>query len=149
MKNSKRGLYIVILVVLIITAFFIFQSLTKNSLKYGNSGIAVDQSIEPTDDSEGGTGTMKYKDALAQYNNKIITLDTACGATPKDISITNNSKIMIDNRSPIDRIIKVDSLMNIKAYGFKIVNIAVPSSPVVLRIDCDKYTDVATVSVVK
>ena len=150
MKNSKKLVYFVILIALIAAAFFVFQSLTKNTLSYktNNGEVAGDPTIESKDDTDGG-GNMSYKDAVAQYQNKRIALNTACGAIPKNLTIANNSKLMIDNRSPIDRIIKVGSIINIKAYSFKLVDIAVSGAPAVLTVDCDKYLGVATVSVEK
>lgn len=149
MKNGKKALYLVALVALIAAAFFVFQSLTKNSptSQTLGDGLAGDPSIDSKDDTEGGS--MSYKDAVAQFKDKRIALNTACGAIPKSLTIANNSKLMIDNRSPIDRIIKVGSIMNIKAYSFKIVDVAVPGAPSVLTVDCDKYLSVATISVGK
>ncbi|MBX4200914.1 hypothetical protein KW786_02175 [Candidatus Parcubacteria bacterium] len=98
------------------------------------------------------TGTaavnISYSDALAQYATRRIQLDKNCAATPNSVTYKDNTGIMIDNRSPETRTVKVGSSFTIKPWGFKIVvlpDIAV--KPSTLLVDCDMHQNVATILV--
>ena len=115
MQNGKRFFSLVVLVLLIVLAFFMFQSLSKNSANKGvyNKDVNPVESINNTE----GESTLSYKDALSEYEDRRIELNTACGAIPDSITVSNNESVMIDNRASEDRVIKVGELMNIKAYS--------------------------------
>ncbi len=143
MNRNKKILYIVLLIALVFAAGYLFLSLTGRSI---GDISTTDHSVKSINDSEGDESNLSYKDAMAKYGSQRIVLDQSCVANPKKISVEAGGRIMVDNRAPMDRVIKLDSLMNIKSYGFKLINI--PSTAgATLSLDCDESVGVATVSV--
>lgn len=92
---------------------------------------------------------QSYAKALAKYRDKRIQLDESCQATPTQMTLKNNTNIMIDNRAPADRKVRVGDILQVKAYDFKIVNIASDNLPSVLLIDCASSQNVATILIEK
>ena len=95
-----------------------------------------------------GAVSISYANALIKYADRRIQLDTACQARPIAITYKDNTGIMIDNRSPQTRTVKVGITFTIKPYGFKIVvlpDIYLKSKTIL--VDCDKSQNVATILV--
>jgi len=85
---------------------------------------------------------------LVKYADRRIQLDTVCQAHPNTVTYKDNTGIMIDNRSPQTRTVKVGTNFTIKPWGFKIV--VLPDVYLVsktLLVDCDGSQNVATVLV--
>lgn len=93
--------------------------------------------------------SMSYQNALELYkDNKRIQIsgsDTFCQASPNNVMYKNGTSIMIDNRSPQARTIKVGSTYTIPGYGFKVVKLSSASLPVTFLMDCDKQQNVAKI----
>lgn len=93
--------------------------------------------------------TISYAGALAKYKNARIQLDKMCQAVPHNVTYKNGANIMIDNRAPIARTVKIGAEFSIKAWGFKIVKISSAKLPATWLIDCDKSQNVATILIQK
>jgi hypothetical protein len=159
MQNKKsKNLYYGI-VALIVVALIIFWSMKKEVVPVGNLDQNADLSINQdatTSESKsvaktntsGLAGSISYEDALMKYANQRIQFDTACQAHPNTFNYKKNSSIMLDNRSPEDRTIKIGTNYTVKAYGFRIVTLSnlYLESKVVL-VNCDSSKNVATIIV--
>lgn len=115
-----------------------------------NNGITEDQ--EGVEDTSAGSehasspaATLSYQQALVKYKDARLQLDKTCQGSPDKMTFKNGTSIMVDNRSPLDRVVKVGSTFNLKAYGFKIVKLSSDTLPATLLVDCDKSQNVATI----
>lgn len=140
---------IILIVILIVVAGLLFWSMKKGSVS--NVDTNTGQSSESTEDTSAGSinagasATMSYADALSKYKSARLEFDKDCKANPKSLNLPNNSFLLIDNQSSSDRVVKVGTLMNIRANSFKIVNVENATSGPTWNIDCDQSTNVATV----
>ena len=99
--------------------------------------------------NEKRTVSLSYATALATYKDARLQLDRTCQASPNLLTFKNGSLLMLDNRSPFDRTVKVGSVYNIKAWRFKIVRLSSAALPATWLVDCDKSQNVATVLIQK
>ncbi|MFA5791913.1 MAG: hypothetical protein WC884_02660 [Candidatus Paceibacterota bacterium] len=149
MGNTKnKNLWIILLIFLVILALLILWSIKKSSLPAGDN-LPVVVSLEDTSAGSVNAGvsvpTISYENALIKYKDARLQINKTCEASPNKMTLTNNSLLMIDNRSPMDRVVKVGSPLNLKAYGFKIVKLESATLPATWVIDCDQFKDVATI----
>ena len=90
-------------------------------------------------------GPLSYQDAVVIYKDTRIQFDANCKATPNNVTFKNGTDIMIDNRAPVARTIKIDTNYTVGAYGFKIIKLSSATLPVTWLLDCDKSQNVATI----
>lgn len=149
-KNTKMIAELVI--VLVLVGFGLW------TLKNSSAPVATDnnQGSVPTEDVSAGsvnanvpTATISYANALLKYKDARIQLDTNCQASPNNVTYKNGANIMIDNRAPVARTVKVGSTFSIKAYGFKIVKLSSATLPATWYVDCDGSQNVATILIQK
>ncbi len=137
-------------VIILGSIFFLFQNkqtvnlvTTENNSQTG----AEPESVQDTSDQTGiGAAPISYANALVKYADRRIQLDSACQATPNNVTYKDNTGIMIDNRSPKARTVKIGTTFTIKPYGFKIFvlpDIYLKSKTIL--VDCDQLQNVATV----
>ena len=157
--GNNKNLWIGVVVVLVIALGLILWSMNKSSDPLaGENGenVAQEQSPEPVEDTSEGSvnvgvsaSSISYANALLKYKDARIQLDKICQATPNNVTFKNNTSIMIDNRAPVARTVKVGSTFSIKAWGFKIVKLQSATLPVTWLMDCDKSQNVATILIQK
>lgn len=168
-KNKKIiiGAVIVDIILVGITTCIYFRYKGEPLLKSQNS-ITVSSDTqatstgarepESTQDTSPGTNSkaakpspavsISYNDALRKYADRRIQLDKECQAYPNTVTYKDNTGIMIDNRSPKTRTVKVGETYTIKPYGFKIVTLPdVYLKSKTILVDCDKSQNVATILV--
>jgi len=144
---------IILLVVLVILAGILYWSMQNNPLSKKGTGNNSGQSAETTEDTSAGSihaggsaPTISYKSALDQYLKAHMEFDQDCKASPGSLTLADGTILMIDNQSPSDRVVKVGSLMNIKANSFKLVKVSKDQGST-WNIDCDQMQNVATVTI--
>ena len=154
MKNKLNKILYLSIGILIVVIIFVFLSINKNVIPVQDVGQNIDQTIVSTEDTSAGsintdksTSSMSYAQALAKYKDTLIQFDETCQVIPSNVTYKNNTFIMIDNRVPIDRTVKIDSVYNIKSYSFKIIKLSSNTLPMKWLIDCDQSQNVATVSI--
>ena len=154
MEKNKNNTWIWIVVAIIIVVIIFFISKNKKSIDPAitPSNEFVGEPAESVQDTTEVTGTgsvsISYTNALIKYADRRIQLDGACRAFPSNVTYKDNTGIMIDNRSPNTRTVKVGDNYTIKPWGFKIVvlpDIYLKSKT--LLVDCDKSQNVATILV--
>jgi|SRR3989338_9543454 len=147
-KNQKIVLELV--VVLVLVGFGLW------GLSQKPADVKNDTAITPTEDVSTGSvnvstpsAPVAYAEALVKYKDARIQLDNTCQASPNKTTFKNGTNIMIDNRAPVARTVKVGSTFPIKAYGFKIVNLSSATLPATWYVDCDSSQNVATILIQK
>ena len=160
-NNSKMWMWVgVVIVVVAIILFFVVKNKKGDdtlSQEMANtvatSTTATSTQQESTQDKTGvtsgaGSVSISYADALVKYSDRRIQLDLVCQAHPNVVTYKDNTGIMIDNRSPFSRAVKVGTTFTIKPYGFKIVTLPdVYLASKTLLVGCDKSQNVATILV--
>lgn len=160
--NKKLWIYLVIVLAIAGLIFFLISKrsalapgINTDSATGGESGdIALDANLGNIGIEDISTGsvnagksapTISYANALIRYKNTRIQLDKMCQAVPHNVTYKNGANIMIDNRAPVARTVKVNAVFPIKAWGFKIVKISSVKLPATWLVDCDKSQNVATI----
>lgn len=154
MKN--KNLWIGLVVVLFLVAGFFFWSMNKASAPVVENTAPVAE-VTPTEDTTPvGTSTSKpaaasisYANALLKYKNARLQLDPTCQASPDKMTFKNGASLMIDNRAPVTRTVKVGTTFSIKAYSFKIIKLSSSTLPATWYVDCDKSQNVSTILIQK
>src|SRR3989344_3770586 len=121
MEKLRMQPWIWVLVALFAVAAIIF--FVFNNKSASNPVTTESESVQ--DISPQDTGVMasaiSYANALVKYADRRIQLDTMCQAHPSNVTYKDNTGIMIDNRSPQTRTVKIGTTFTIKPWGFKIV----------------------------
>ncbi len=158
-NNTNIWIGVVIgLVILTVALFFIFRSKSTVTTSFNAPATDNTTALEPSStlDTSGSTTTtggaqqisISYADALVKYADRRIQLDKSCQAFPNTVTYKDNTGIMIDNRSPEARTIKIGTTFTIKAWGFKIFVLPdVYLKSKTILVDCDSQQNVATVLV--
>lgn len=153
MENNKN-MWIGIGAIAVIVLIFVFLSMNKKeTIEDENVNTTGDQITvvgeeDLTDGSVNATtpvATLSYQQALVKYKDARIQLDNTCQASPDKMTFKNGTSIMIDNRAPVARTVKVGSTFSIKAYGFKIVKLSSDTIPTTWLVDCDGSQNVSTI----
>src|SRR5258708_35781522 len=144
MDNNNKNLWVSVVIVVILIAGIVYWSINRSSTSEQNPSTAQTQEVTPTEDTSAGSihgnaspaALLSYQQALVKYKDARIQLDRACQATPNNVTYKNGTSVMLDNRAPVARIVKVGSNISIKGWGFKIVNIYRSSLPGTWLVDC-------------
>ena len=150
MKKNSIQIWIGVIVVIVIALLIFFVLTSQQTVKQSTTGsdsVAPD-SVQDigTQDIGIGAAPISYANALIKYADRRIQLDLTCQAHPIKVTYKDNTGIMIDNRSPQARTVKVGTTFTIKPYGFKIV--VLPDIYLVqktLLVDCDQRQNIATI----
>ncbi len=150
-KNQKMWVSIVAVVALVVLVFWLMN---RNApiAPVGND----DQTIQSTEDTTTGSinsgspaASISYTNALVKYKDARLQLDKTCQGSPDKMTFKNGSFLMVDNRAPVARTVKVGSTFSIKAYGFKIVKLESATLPATWYVDCDASQNVSTILIQK
>ena len=151
--TNNTWIGVVLIIVLLIAGALFFSYKNKQTADLGvvpvTNTVTEPESVQDTTQTTGvGAVSIAYADALVKYADRRIQLDTQCQAFPRTVTYKDNTGIMIDNRSPETRTVKVGVTFTIKPWGFKIVvlpNVYLTNKT--LLVDCDKSQNVATILV--
>lgn len=157
MENNNKVMWIiggVIAIILIIVLVVVFS---KKAVVVAPAPAEDTSQVDGEEDVttgsinagvSGGAISLSYKDALVTYKDRRIQLNNQnglCQAVPNNVTYKNGTNIMIDNRSPNARTVKLGSTFTIKGYGFKIVNVSSSTLPATWLLDCGAQQNVATI----
>ncbi len=152
-KNLWVSVGIVALVIVLI-AWWAMKNPSSSSEDALNNN--TEEEVESTEDTTDGSvnvsapaATLSYQQALAKYKDARIQLDKTCQAIPNNVTYKNGTSIMLDNRAPVARTVKLGSTFSIKGYGFKIVKLQSATVPTTWQMDCGTSQNVATVLIQK
>ena len=153
MDTQNKNLWIGVGVVLVVVLGLVYWSKSSPAPVAEENTPAVVDSTEDTGvgsvNTGSGAASISYANALVKYKNARLQLDKNCQASPDQMTFKNNSYLMVDNRAPVSRTVKVGSVFNIKAYGFKIVKLSSAKLPATWLVDCDKSQNVSTITIQK
>ena len=145
--DKKLTMWIGVIVALVVIAIISFAVLNKPTVKQVTTGPDSVQDISVVD-TGAAAAPISYVDALIKYADRRIQLDLTCQAHPNNVVYKDNTGIMIDNRSPQTRTVKVGTTFTIKPWGFKIVVLPdVYLKAKTILVDCGQYQNVATILV--
>ncbi len=155
MEKNKMLVWGGVIVVIIIAVVFFFVSQNKPTVNQTGDQTNSQTQTEPesaqdinSQDVGVAAAPISYINALVKYADRRIQLDKNCQATPHQVTYKDNTGIMIDNRSPQTRTVKVGATFTIKPFGFKIVVLPdVYLKSKTILVDCDQSQNVATVLV--
>lgn len=161
-QNKNLWIWVVVVLVIIVAFWFMIQSSTTvvtdntvNNPAVNTEDTALEANIGMEDISAGSVNagatavSISYANALIKYKDTRLQLDKTCQASPNNVTYKNGTNIMIDNRAPVARTVKVGSTFSIKAWGFKIVKISSPTLPATWLVDCGTSQNVATILIQK
>lgn len=155
---NKNIIIAIVVIVVLLVGGSIWYFMNNSDREENENNESSDTNIVTTepdsaqDISDQDTGVsataISYANALVKYADRRIQLDTVCQARPNTVTYKDNTGIMIDNRSPETRTVKVGTTFTIKPWGFKIV--VLPDTYLkskTLLVDCDNSQNVATILV--
>jgi hypothetical protein len=160
MENKSNVVLYYSLGAIVIIVLVVLWAMNRSVLSTSNVNQAVNQTSQTTtpistEDTSTGSihaatneASLSYAQALITYANERIQFDETCQALPNTVTYKDNTAIMLDNRSPQPRTIKIGVDFTVKAYGFKIIilpNVYLTSKT--LYVDCDASQNVATILV--
>ena len=153
--NKDKKVFVELVVVVALVGFGLW-SLSKNPAPVVTNNGANNQQVIPTEDTSVGSidvgapaASLSYAQALVKYKDARLQLDKVCQASPDKMTFKNNASLMVDNRAPVARTVKVGSIFPIKADGFKIIKLSSSTLPATWWVDCDKSQNVATILIQK
>lgn len=157
MSKKSKILWLVVVVVVALVAIILWaRSRNNNADRAGNMADGSGQLESAEDTSEGSVNkkpassgasapALTYTQALAKYAGRVIQFDEQCQATPSNITLKNNTDIMLDNRSLQSRVLTVGESYTVKGYGYKIVKLSSGVLPRTILVDCQGKQNVATI----
>ena len=158
--NYRMWIWVIVAVVVLGGIFFFISSnqeketdtITTPNKVVTDTNTDVKTEPESAQDTTGTVGagavSISYAQALVKYADRRIQLDKTCQARPNNVTYKDNTGIMIDNRSPETRTVKVGTTYTIKPYGFKIVVLPdIYLKAKTILVDCDQSQNVATILV--
>ncbi len=159
MQNNKN-LWIGIGVIVVVVILIIWSMHTGSTtpVATNSNGSPTDTALQSTEDVTAPSidigapaATISYEDALVKYANARIQLDANCQADAQSQKMTfrNNAIVMIDNRAPVARTVKVGTTFSMKAYSFKLIQLSSSTLPATWLVDCDGNQNVATITIQK
>ncbi len=153
-KNNNMWVWIGVVVIIGLIIFFVFKNkaIVAPVVNQDNNTGTVNEPESVLDTSGQTTGvtpvSISYANALIQYADRRIQLDTACQAHPNTVTYKDNTGIMIDNRSPNTRTVKIGTTFTMKPYSFRIVVLPdIYLQAKTILVDCDSSQNVATILV--
>ena len=150
--GEDQALFFELIIVLALVFYALWSFKHNNSL----TSITPGQNLSTTDFStpntnKGGvvattsTPVSSYEEAITKYKDTRIQLDQNCHARPSAMTIKNNSFVMVDNRAPVSRSVKVGGTFNLAPYTFKVIQLQSTVLPVDFYVNCDSSKNVATI----
>src|ERR1035437_1546400 len=156
MENKNKNLWIWIVVIVIVLIGVVMWATNSSAPAPVAQNNEVVVPVVPTEDTTVGSvnvgapaASLSYEPALIKYKDARLQLDAVCQASPDKMTFKNNALLMVHNRAPTARNVRIGSIFPIKAYGFKIVKLTSTTLPVTWKVDCDASQNVATILIQK
>jgi hypothetical protein len=92
--------------------------------------------------------TPSYNEVAEQYASNRIQFDVYCHVFPEESTFLVGTEVMLDNRSPDDRVVSIGSEEHgLRSYGWKVVTMTAPELPATLAIGCGGSRNVGKITV--
>lgn len=87
-----------------------------------------------------------YAEVAQQYTGRRIQFDAYCEVMPTESTFLVGTDVLMDNRSPDDRVIKIGGEEHgLRGYGWKVVTMTATELPATLAIDCGTAKNVGKI----
>lgn len=129
--------WIILVVIVAVSAWFIWRNNDENQISTEENTVGGGNVVDSSGVTKinlnksavvlSGTAenTEKYTQLVKEYNGWRIQFDIRCQASPTDITVKNNTKVMFDNRSGDSRVITIGGVKyDFPGYGYKVLNIS-------------------------
>lgn len=174
---KKYQLHIIAALVLIVAGIVIYVAVQQSSLSTSNSNTPSEATgTEPTTPPAAPpvlepaaslvptplpmSTTLKitgkplpgksYQEVVETYKDRRVQFDDTCKATPNFATFKNGPEIMFDNRSAVEKVIKLDKAgYKIGPYGFVILSITSQTVPHAISVDCNQLFNTAIINLQK
>lgn len=161
MKRSKKLYMILGSVLIILVVANIYKILHKKTVAISapeTSRVFTD--VDGSEDVSSGsidapqvghsTIRISYQEALVKYKDSKIEFGKGlCNANPSKSTFANGEVVMLDNKSPEERVINIDNTYKVIGYGFKLVRLTSPRLPIVYKVNCSGQENVAQIELKK
>lgn len=156
-NKSKMWVWIVVIVIVVI-GLVLWATKSSAPIVVQNTTPTTDNTALQVGSEDLSTGsvntgakaaTIAYADALIKYKDARLQLDKTCQTSPDKMTFKNGAILMVDNRAPVARTVKVGSTFPISAYGFKLVKLSSAKLPATWLVDCDKSQNVSSILIEK
>lgn len=144
-KDAKVFVELVIVLVLVALGIWSLKQGPVPALDTNQAVNFVEDTSSGSIDANNPAAPLSYQQALVKYSGARIQLDKNCQASPDKMTFKNNTNVMIDNRAPVIRTVKVGSTFSVRAYGFKIVRLYSTTLPATWYVNCDSSRNVSTI----
>lgn len=92
--------------------------------------------------------TPTYADVAQQYAGRRIEFDPYCQVVPVESTFTDGMDVLLDNRSPDDRVVALGGVQHgLRSYGWKVVTMTAPELPAVWAVDCGTLKNVGKITI--
>jgi hypothetical protein len=89
---------------------------------------------------------VSYEDKVKQYVGRRFQINDSCQVSPAQATFTNNTAVMFDNRSPIDRVINLSGKnFTVKAKGWIEMKLTSKELPNTINVACGSAYNVAKI----
>ncbi len=155
--NTQKIIWSIVAIVIVVAIIFFIvrtkneeEPVAQNTEQSGDSALATSgsQPIVPVAKKAAvapAEPTLTYGEALSAYAGRVMQFGLRCEVNPNTIAFKNEVKLMLDNRSPQSRTIKIGETYTIPGYGFKIITLTSTTFPKTFLVDCDGQQNVASI----
>jgi len=78
-----------------------------------------------------------YGEIAGLYEGRRVQFDVFCQAFPVESTFIDGTQVLLDNRSPDDRVVSIGGIQHgLRSFGWKVVTMTAPELPATLAIDC-------------
>lgn len=157
-KSNKKNILIAIgVIIIIVVSVVVFSkrgsrptntAVPTNTEETVLDGLTAETPVKPaTKPAVSNAASISYADALVKYKDSRIQLGSTntCVATPRLATYKNGTTLMVDNRGPVVRTVKVGGTYTVNAYDFKLITLSSSNLPETLYVDCNDQQNVATI----
>lgn len=87
-----------------------------------------------------------YGEVAQLYEGRRIQFDVFCQAFPVESTFTDGTQVLLDNRSPDDRVVAIGGIQHgLRGYGWKVVTMTSTELPATLAADCGTAKNVGKI----
>lgn len=138
---------IVVALVVLLGVYWMYQGSPSIAPEVNNTQTASEDNPVNETPASSPAASLSYANALITYADRRLQFDSACVATPNNVTYKNGTDIMLDNRSKTSRTISVNGqVYTIRAWGFRIIDLTTTKTlPQTMLVDCGNGQNQATI----
>lgn len=141
--SKKTLIWIVVIILVVIGIWLMNKNQGSDSSLIDQNGPVVSSSVTPTVTVKKAVPKatelkLSYSETVAQFKDRRIQFNSQCQGIPGQLSVKNNEKIMLDNRSSDSKTLTIDGQKyEIAGYDWKVITASTPKAmPYGMSIHC-------------